>query len=339
MLQQDELRQAAEYLRQVIPMLSQHKLAPTPINYSIFYCYLSGSSQALNEVVDTLISEKKPFSIVIMLELYEKYINGGAPLEQQEKIQQSLEKVMFEASEEVQHVNNGAGEYDNVINKHAATLSSTNDPQTTALILQQIMQDTRKMVKENQTTQARMQETSAEITKMKAELEAVRASAEKDSLTGLKNRGAFDKAMDTAVYGQKKANTTLIMLDIDHFKRVNDNFGHLVGDRIIRYVSALITQIIGSDHHIARYGGEEFAILLTGLAIADVKQLAEKIRTAMCNSKLQRKDRGETIGKVTVSAGIAILINDDSVDSFIERADKALYEAKETGRNKIIVSE
>ncbi len=338
MLQQDETRQAAEYLRQVIPMLSKHKLAPTPINYSIFYCYLSGYSQALNEIIDTLIGEKKPFSIVIMLELYEKYINGGAPLDQQEKIQQSLEKVIFNISEEIMHANNGAGEFDNVINKHADTLSSTTDPQTTALILQQIMQDTRAMVKENQTTQARMQETSAEISQMKAELKAVRASAEKDSLTGLKNRGAFDKAIDIAVYSQKKADTTLIMLDIDHFKRVNDNFGHLVGDRIIRYVSAIITQIIGSKQHIARYGGEEFAILLTGLAIADVTTLANKIRTAMCNSKLQRKDRGETIGKVTVSAGIAILNHDDNVDSFIDRADKALYEAKESGRNKIIVS-
>lgn len=338
MLQQEEPKQAAEYLRQVIPMLSKNNLAPTPINYSIFYSYLAGTSQALNDIIDRFISEKKPFTVLMMLELYEKFINGGAALEQQEKIQQSLEKIMSEASEEVQQVNNGAGEFDTAISKHAETLSSVNDPQTTALILKQIMEDTRNMVKGNQATQARMQETNAEIAKMKAELEAVKASAEKDALTGLKNRGAFDKNIDSVVYSQKAPDTTLIMLDIDHFKRVNDDFGHLVGDRVIRYVSALLTQIIGPDHHIARYGGEEFAVILTGVPIDEVKHLTEKTRVAMCNSKLQRKESGDTIGKVTISAGITTLKPDDSVDSFIDRADKALYEAKETGRNKFVIS-
>jgi len=339
MLQQDETKQAAEYLRQVIPLLSQNKLAPTPINYSIFYCYLSGCSQALQDIIDNFISEKKPFTVLIMLELYEKYINGGAAIAQQEKIHHSIEKVISDASEEVLQINNTAGEFDNTISKHAETLSTANDPQTTALVLQQIMQDTRNILKENQVTQARIEETSAEIIQIKAELEAVKASAEKDSLTGLKNRVAFDKKIDDIVYSQKDPNSTLIMLDIDHFKRVNDTFGHLVGDRVIRYVSALLNQIIGPNHHIARYGGEEFAVILTGVPLKDAKQLTEKTRVAMCNSKLQRKDSGETIGKVTLSAGIAILKSDESVDSFIERAYEALYKAKETGRNKVIISE
>ena len=160
MLQQDEPKQAAEYLRQAIPMLSQHNLPPTPINYSIFYSYLSGNSQTLNDVIDSIISEKKPFTLAIMLELYEKYINGGATLEQQEKIQHSLEKAMSSASEEVQQVSSGAGEFDSTINKHAETLSYTTDPQAAALVLKQVMQDTREMVKNNQATQARMQDES-----------------------------------------------------------------------------------------------------------------------------------------------------------------------------------
>jgi diguanylate cyclase len=338
MLQQDEPKQAAEYLRQAIPMLSQHNLPPTPINYSIFYSYLSGNSQTLNDVIDSIISEKKPFTLAIMLELYEKYINGGATLEQQEKIQHSLEKVMSSASEEVQQVSSGAGEFDSAINKHAETLSYTTDPQAAALVLKQVMQDTREMVKNNQATQARMQETNAEILKMKAELEAVKASSEKDALTGLKNRGAFDKAIDNVVHSETNLSATLVLLDIDHFKRVNDNFGHLVGDRVIRYVSALLTQIVGSEHHIARYGGEEFAVILTGLDIDNAKQLTEKIRIAMSNSKLQRKESGEAIGEVTISAGIATVKATDSVELLIDRADKALYQAKEAGRNKVVIA-
>ncbi|MEO1889870.1 MAG: GGDEF domain-containing protein [Cycloclasticus sp.] len=294
---------------------------------------------ALNEVIDGVISEKKNFTVAIMLELYEKYVNGAASIQQQEKIQKALEKVMSEASDEIEHINNGAAGFDQNLNKHAETLSETSDPQAAALILKQVMQDTRDMVNQNKEIQTRMQETNAEILKMKAELEAVKATAEKDALTGLKNRGAFDKAIGRAVSSQSKVDTTLIMRDIDHFKRVNDSFGHLVGDRVIRYVSALLTQVMGPEHHVSRYGGEEFAILLSNQSIDTASQLANKVRIAMSNSKLQRKDSGETIGKVTVSAGISVLKTGDSIDSFIDRADKALYKAKETGRNKVVLSE
>ncbi|MEO1897693.1 MAG: hypothetical protein ABGX36_07770 [Cycloclasticus sp.] len=163
MLRQDEPKQAAEYLRQVIPLLSQHSLAPTPVNYSTFYSYLSGASMALNEVIDGVISEKKTFRVAIMLELYEKYVNGAASIQQQEKIQKALEKVMSEASDEIQHVNNGATGFDQSLNKHAETLSGTSDPQAAALILKQVMQDTRDMVSQNKDIQTRMQETNAKF--------------------------------------------------------------------------------------------------------------------------------------------------------------------------------
>ncbi len=336
---QNEPEQAAEYLRQVIPMLSKHRLAPTPINYAVFYSYLSGTSQALNSIIDDRSNQKKSLTLAIMLELYEKYVNGTATLAQQDKIQQSLEKVLTEASNEVEQVNADAKGFDDNISKHANTLLETSDPAATSLVLQQILQDTRDMVRNNLDLQTRMQETNNEIQQVKKELESVKAIAEKDALTGLKNRGSFDQKVDSTVYGKQQDNSFLIILDIDHFKRVNDNFGHLVGDRVIRYVSALLLQIIGKDKHIARFGGEEFAIILHNENKESITSLCNKVRIAMGNSKLQRKDSGETIGQVTLSVGITQLNSDDSVESFIGRADKALYEAKETGRNKVVYIE
>jgi len=339
MTYQHEPKQAAEYLRQVIPMLSRQKLPPTPINYAVFYSYLSGSSQSLNAIIDDIFKQKKTFSIAIMAELYEKYVNGTATLEQQDKIQQALEKALSEASDEVQQITSDAQGFDNNISKHADTLSETTDPATTSIVLQQIMQDTRDMVRNNLDMQARMQDTNDEITRVKAELESVKAMAEKDALTGLKNRGSFDRAIDNIVYGDKTGSTSVIILDIDHFKRINDDYGHLVGDRVIRYVAALLLQIVGKENHVARFGGEEFAIILHNESPDSVTALSNKVRIAMGNSKLQRKDSGETIGQVTLSAGITQLKSDDSVETLIERADKALYEAKENGRNKVVFYE
>jgi len=341
MIYKDQSPKAAEYLRQVIPMLAKHKLPATPNNYSIFYNYIAGSNQALVEAIDSNIKKNKVFPASLLDELHEKYVDGSSTLAQQEQIQASLEKVITTASTEVQDANTDATSFDNTLNKHASTLSNLSDPDATAMVLKQILDDTRSMVKSTHAMQRRMHETTEEITQLKVELDAVKATAEKDALTNLKNRGAFEKEVESTVQNQssKSLPTTAVMLDIDHFKRVNDSFGHLVGDRVIRYVAALLTQVLGPDSFIARYGGEEFIVIMKNQTAEKAFQLSEKVRTAMGNSKLQRKDSGETIGKVTLSAGIAVLREDDSAESFIGRADKALYEAKNTGRNKTVVSD
>lgn len=338
MQKQDAITQSSEFLRQTIPMLSKYGLIPTPVNYGVFYSYISGDSEALKETINTAIEKKQSFSTQFMSELHEKYIGGGAILSKQEEVQQGLEKVISATSNDIQHISDDTNGFDTSLNKHAEQLSSVSDPETTAMILQQIMQDTRAMAKSTQDAQARMQESNLEIARMREELEAVKETAEKDALTGLKNRGTFDKYINEVVHennGQEPQH--LIMLDIDHFKRINDNFGHLVGDRVIRYVSALMRQIFGEDQHVARYGGEEFAVVIKNKSIDETFQLAEKVRIAMANSKLQRKDSGETIGQVTISSGISTLHTGDTVDAFIERADKALYTAKDTGRNKVVI--
>lgn len=341
MTHQDTSPKAAEYLRQVIPLLNTHKLPATPINYSVFYCYVAGASLALNEAVDNAIQQDKKFTTAVLVELYEKYINGSAAIAQQEHIQEALNKVMNEASDEIHHANEDANSFDKTLNQHAATLSNLSDPDSAAMVLKQILDDTRQMVRNTNSLQSRMQDTNAEVDKLKAELSAVKETAEKDALTGLKNRGTFDLKINDTVHKQSKQGlpSTIIMLDIDHFKRINDSFGHLVGDRVIRYVAALLTQIMGPDNFVARYGGEEFVVIIKNQSVETAFKLAEKVRTAMGNSKLQRKDSGETIGKVTLSAGISVLKENDTIDSFIDRGDKALYEAKNTGRNKTIVSD
>jgi len=340
MQNQDSITQSSEHLRQAIPLLTKLQLKPTPVNYAVIYQYVASESLALNEIIDNTMSEKKPFSEDLMTDLYEKYFNGGYTLDKQEKVQQGLEKIIGNTSDEILHVNQDANNFDESLNKYVEKLATTSasDPDASAIILKQIVRDTRAISKSTHEAQQRMEASNKEIEKMKAELRSVKAMAEKDALTGLKNRGAFDTYINELVHKKTGDDTHhLLMLDIDHFKRINDSFGHLVGDRVIRYVSALMKQIFGEDQHIARYGGEEFAVILHNKTMDQTFELAEKARIAMGNSKLQRKDSGETIGKVTISAGVSLLKTNDTVDEFIDRADKALYSAKETGRNKVVL--
>ena len=154
-----------------------------------------------------------------------------------------------------------------------------------------------------------------------------------DSLTGVKNRTAFDSnfSRDVEYSHRKSSELSLIVLDIDLFKRINDNYGHIVGDNVLRQVAQCAEQTIRSSDALYRYGGEEFAIVLNGTDEAGALLLAERIRQnveALVFESL--KDV-----RISVSLGVAVLQEDESADHLFERADDALYQAKQNGRNRV----
>lgn len=338
MTYQDKPEKAAEYLRQVIPLLSKYKVPATPVNYSVWYNYVAGNQLALNEAINNVIEQAKPITDDFCMELYESYVDGSAMIAAQDEIQKRLSKIVNQTIENVSSAAKEAQNFDVSISGHSQQLAASADADSTQMLISQMLADTRQMVRNSNELTARMNDTNSEVEKLRKELETVKQAAQKDSLTGLLNRGALDQAVqDVIEMPVSETNPTcLMMLDIDHFKRINDNFGHLVGDRVIRYLAALLKQVIGESQQIARYGGEEFAVVMKNTPIDEVIKLAEKVRVALGKSKLQRKDSGETIGKVTISIGIATQRWDDTSESFVERADSALYQAKNSGRDQVI---
>lgn len=146
-----------------------------------------------------------------------------------------------------------------------------------------------------------------------------------DGLTGLLNRRAFDQQLEN--WMKEKESFSLIMLDIDRFKRVNDDFGHLVGDDVLRFLAANLIELSRQEDLCYRYGGEEFAILLYRKDEQDAFMLAERIREKIANTP---SPTGEPI---TISLGITSVQNGDTIPQIIKRADKALYQSKNNGRN------
>jgi len=156
--------------------------------------------------------------------------------------------------------------------------------------------------------------------------------ARTDSLTGLSNRREFDEQIQRLLAAQieKQTPATLMMIDVDHFKRFNDRHGHLAGDEVLRRVSEVLRET-GRDVDIpARYGGEEFAILFPNTTLQNAAPVAEKVRKAIYRSEVRFE--GKSL-RVTASAGIAQARNGESEVDWIKRADEALYAAKNAGRN------
>lgn len=178
----------------------------------------------------------------------------------------------------------------------------------------------------------------ARLQQAKADKEQLERLVSFDSLTGLYNRQAVLGRLREAInHAQRyKENLSLIMLDIDHFKKVNDQYGHLVGDDVLEKVSTLIRDNIRNTDIVGRYGGEEFIIVLPQTDLHAARVVAERIRKIIETAKM--KDFAGNMFSITVSQGISGWEPDDDIHSFISRADEALYKAKESGRNRVEVS-
>jgi len=168
-----------------------------------------------------------------------------------------------------------------------------------------------------------------------ADKEKLERLANFDSLTGLYNRrtilGKLHELINLA--NRYKEDFSLVMLDIDHFKRVNDRYGHLTGDEVLEKIAALIRRNIRDTDTVGRYGGEEFIIILPQTNLSSAWGVAERLRTII--EKAEMKDPAGTVFAITVSQGLAGWERDEDATSLISRADEALYKAKEKGRNRV----
>lgn len=152
--------------------------------------------------------------------------------------------------------------------------------------------------------------------------------AERDALTQQYNRWGGQKLLDD--FMRSGTAGSIIMLDIDHFKLINDTHGHLVGDRVLQQFAARVSSALRSDGHLIRWGGEEFLVLISNIAERDVVTVAERLRTAI------NSDLFPPVGKLTASGGATSRKDNDTLESLIARADKALYEAKLKGRDQVV---
>ena len=199
------------------------------------------------------------------------------------------------------------------------------------------MRATQQMRERTRVLESKLADTSKEVGALRDNLERVSAEALSDPLTGLANRKRFDEFLKGAHNDSQttSAPLSLVLCDIDHFKRVNDTWGHSTGDQIIRFVARALEDAAGDDHLVARYGGEEFAIIAPGLASPDAARLADTVRLAIESKVLRRRSTNESLGGVTASFGVAQLLADEDPWKLIERADAALYDSKRSGRNRV----
>jgi diguanylate cyclase len=205
-------------------------------------------------------------------------------------------------------------------------------------IVEGLVLATTDMEKSNQALEARLNASKQEIVQLQQRLETVRHESLTDPLTSLANRKYFDDALAKAIAEARSREEplSLMMTDVDHFKKFNDSYGHLTGDQVLRLVAISVKQNVKGQDTAARYGGEEFAVVLPNTILRSALTVADHIRRAVMNKELMKRSTGEHLGRVTISVGVATLQKQDTAQSLIERADTCLYAAKRAGRNRVI---
>jgi diguanylate cyclase len=257
----------------------------------------------------------------------------------------TLKSLMTTFIDRLGEITESTGDYHQKIEGYSKKIGKSNNLTELSHLLEDIMQDTRviqssalRSHEELVGTRKQVQEAEAKIRKLEQELAQVSELVHQDQLTGALNRHGLDEAFEREATRADRSHTPVCvaLLDIDNFKRLNDTMGHQAGDQALVHLSQVIKEALRPSDAVARYGGEEFIIVLPGIGLEEATATVERLQRELTKKFfLHENDRV----LITFSAGVALRAPQEPQDDVIGRADRAMYQAKKTGKNRVVVAE
>lgn len=318
---------------QAIELLMAHGLFPSPLHYSVAYEYLHGDQTELIQFLDGHLKAGKPLDAILLGDLYEKHIST-ARHKQFQGMRNNLHDILQSLLHTISETSENNEEYQRDLENHVQKLGSQPDKASLQQIAADMMSAAMAVQFQNGKLQTHLVEAHKETEQLREELEAQRREAMVDPLTGLFNRRAMDHHLE--FLWEEDKNLSVLVMDIDHFKHINDSYGHAIGDIVIRNVADAVRKCIRGEDIAVRYGGEEFLVILPNTGLDGAITVAETIRKRIEALRLVRKTDNFALAPFTISLGVARRRGDDDRDTLFDRADKALYHAKSAGRNRVI---
>lgn len=326
------LQQAVSYLKTVLPVLRKLGLSPNPINYALWYVHTSGRRPELSATIDKIEKGILPYDEATAEKLFRQHICLNN-IDAIEKTAATFELLTTTLHEHLQMGIDSSERLDENILSSRQSLQDATEADDILTVVAQVIAQLDALNETNREYRRAMLSANAQIEQMRIELERVQQSANIDELTRLFNRATFYRELNGKIECRSFShNLCVVLCDLDYFKAINDRLGHLAGDHVLQRVSNLLLAKSREGTIAARYGGEEFAMILPGTDLKAAKLFAERLRLAIHRLRIQLRE-SETIERLTASFGVACLREGDTAESLFERADKALYLAKEAGRN------
>lgn len=313
-------------------------LAPLPDNYAVYYYYYSGGNPNLKMAMDLLIRQTGALTQQQCRDLYTTNLGLEAEHKVLKQANAAIESEIQKVLGVIDTAASGTQHFGQTLDNFSGKLSTSSSLEQIRDVVTKVANETRVIAKQNERLQLQLAETTDQLTEMRYNLDTVHRESQIDPLTEVGNRKFFDLEIARALRESSDSGTplTLLIADIDHFKKFNDSYGHLVGDQVLRLVARTLVENLKGRDVIARYGGEEFVILLPQTRVADAEKVANQLRASLGTKQIRRRSTNETLGVITISLGATEFCPGDDVESFIARADGALYKAKQAGRNRVV---
>ncbi len=310
-------------------------LPADPSGYELWYSYAAGWHPEMNRRINRVLEENGSLPLSELGDIYDEYLSCS-------RLNAQADRTVTEISGEIDSIVGMLGEFvvstardRNDCAKASQRLSQPADQDSIRAIADALVRSLRAVENRHAALEQRLTAAKLEMETLQQSLATSMVEANRDAITGLSNRRSFDKAIEEACSRADSGsfNFCLLMVDIDHFKNFNDRFGHLVGDSVLTLVASSLKQTIKGRDIVARFGGEEFAVILPDTTLQNAVKLSEQIRERIAGRELRKRSTGDSLGRITVSIGVASHRTGEWPRQIIERADSCLYEAKRSGRN------
>ena len=327
--------------RRAMEEIERRQVWPTPLNFEIWINCVSDPAGALAKEIARLTTLGEPITEEISEGLAAQFLAQGRLTDQIRDAGDQLSKELDSVANAIGAAQKSSQVFGRTLAGASEKLANESDQPGLKRMVDTLAAATRRMEKENSALETQLTDSTREIERLREHLEQVRHDAMTDGLTNLANRKSFDEALMRACAQADAAGkpVSLAVIDIDHFKRFNDTWGHQTGDQVLRYVASVIGRIGDKPRMAARYGGEEFGLLFPDETVDQVVGQLEEIRLEIASRLLKRRSTNEDLGAVSISIGVAQRHSGETPSGLIERADAALYGSKRNGRNRITLAE
>ncbi|WP_313801163.1 GGDEF domain-containing protein [Sphingobium sp.] len=332
-----EITRRRKLYQDIGDFLFAHDLDLTPLNFGVAHDFLTGSHIGVEKAVKAVLTERGRITNgwieTVAAEQRGDEVTPEALASMLDKVEENLSQFTGLMTES----RNSAKDYGAALQEEVKGLSASADNQP---VLARLVSLTRSMVEKTRQVEGQLRDNQKQTQLLKSSLETARRAAEHDHLTGLPNRRAFESVLRDELKRARDEGQSLAVAfcDIDHFKLINDAHGHDTGDRVLKFVAGLLSKASNDQCHVARHGGEEFVMLFRGKTAAEACEAVDSVRQDLSTRSLVNRANGERMERVSFSAGVSNVLAYEDPRAALKAADRALYLAKEHGRNRVYLA-